>query len=167
MASNIEYNENLQQILNQIKRGAFLTVKANDEINTMTIGWATFGIIWNKPVLMVMVRPTRHTFGIIEKARDFTVSIPVNVDLKKALAFCGSYSGRDVDKIKEAKLSVKKGKISYSPIIKECDYHYECRILFSQPMDASKLDESIISKNYPARDYHTLYIGEILESYTT
>ena len=29
-----------------IKKGAFLTVKAADALNTMTIGWATVGFIW-------------------------------------------------------------------------------------------------------------------------
>jgi hypothetical protein len=50
-----------------IKKGAFLTVKAGDAVNTMTIGWATMGHIWRKDVLMVAVRKSRHTFGIYMK----------------------------------------------------------------------------------------------------
>lgn len=108
MFREIKYNEDLDIVLDQIRKGAFLTVKSGDKLNTMTIGWATFGIIWNKPILMVLVRKSRHTHEIIENASDFTVSVPVNKDLKKALSFCGSYSGRDIDKIKEAKLTTKK-----------------------------------------------------------
>ncbi len=81
--------------MRQIMEGAFLTVKVGTELNTMTIGWATIGFAWRKPILMVMVRNSRHTFSIIEKAADYTVSAP-NGNMKKAIAFCGTKSGRDV-----------------------------------------------------------------------
>lgn len=131
----------------------------------MTIGWASFGIVWNKPILMVMVRKSRHSYGIIEKADNFTVSVPVNMDLKKALTYCGTYSGRDVDKFKEMNLNLKKSKKVDTPIIKECNYHYECKIVFKQDMDPKELKEDIRTKNYPIDDFHTLYFGEIVESY--
>lgn len=165
MSRDIQYNEDLQKVLDQIKKGAFLTVKSKDMINTMTIGWASFGIIWNKPIIMVMVRKSRHTYNIIEESGNFTISVPVNVELKKALTYCGTYSGRDVDKFKEANLSLKKAKSVESPIIKECDYHYECKILFSQPMNSGNLEQSLVNRFYPTDDLHTLYFGEILESY--
>lgn len=165
MKKNIPYNENLDKVLDQIKKGAFLTVKSGDILNTMTIGWASFGIIWNKPILMVMVRKSRYTYNIIEKADNFTVSVPINVDLKKALVYCGTYSGRDVDKFKEANLTQKKSQVVISPIIKDCDYHYECKILFSQPMNSGPFDEILNKRFYPTDDLHTIYFGEIVESY--
>lgn len=165
MIKDIDYNENLREVLNQIRKGAFLTVKSGESINTMTIGWASFGIIWNRPILMVMVRKSRHTYGVIEESNNFTLSVPVNVDLKKALAFCGTYSGRDLNKFKEMNLSIAKAKSVDSPIIKDCDYHYECKILFKQMMDTENLDQSILNKHYPIGDHHTIYFGEIVESY--
>ena len=167
MEKEIKYNEDLKEILDQIKIGAFLTVKSGEIVNTMTIGWATFGVIWNKPILMVLVRKSRYSFDLIEKARDFTVSIPVEIDLKKALSYCGSYSGRDVNKFKEAGLSLKESKSVVSPIIKNCDYHYECKIIFSQPMTSDNLESTIVDRFYSTNDYHTLYFGEILQSYKT
>ncbi len=167
MFREIKYNEDLDIVLDQIRKGAFLTVKSGDKLNTMTIGWATFGIIWNKPILMVLVRKSRHTHEIIENASDFTVSVPVNKDLKKALSFCGSYSGRDIDKIKEAKLTTKKAVSVDTPIIKECNYHYECKILFKLHMNEENLHEDIVKSSYPIGDYHTLYFGQILKSYKT
>ena len=165
MTKEIVYNENSQEVLDQIRRGAFLTVKSGETTNTMTIGWASFGIVWNKPILMVMVRKSRHSYGIIEKADNFTVSVPVNMDLRKALTYCGTYSGRDVDKFKEMNLNLKKSKKVDTPIIKECNYHYECKIVFKQDMDPKELKEDIRTKNYPIDDFHTLYFGEIVESY--
>lgn len=167
MIKEIEYNENLEEVLAQIKKGAFLTVKSKDMLNTMTIGWATFGFIWNKPILMVLVRKSRYTYALLENSNDFTVSIPINKDLKKALSYCGTYSGRDVDKFKEAKLTFKKAVSVNTPIIKECNYHYECKTLFKQPMDQKYLNESTIKNSYSYGNLHTLYFGEILKSYIT
>ena len=44
------YLENADEIMAKITKGAFLTVKAGDEVNTMTIGWATIGFIWQRQV---------------------------------------------------------------------------------------------------------------------
>ena len=42
----LNYMSIAEDAVNKIKKGAFLTVKAADALNTMTIGWATFGFIW-------------------------------------------------------------------------------------------------------------------------
>lgn len=165
MKIEMQYNENLEKVLNQLSKGAFLTVSNGTNTNTMTIGWANIGIIWNKPVMMVMVRKSRHTYDIIENAKDFTISLPINVDLKKALVYCGSYSGRDVDKIKESQLSLKKSYSVASPIISQCDMHYECKIVHSQQLVTKNLEENIKDRFYINDDYHILYFGEIVETY--
>ena len=85
--------------ITKIKKGAFLTVKSESGLNTMAIGWATFGVVWQKPIMMVAVRSSRHTFGIIEGARDFTVTV-LKGGMEEEIAFCGSKSGRNVDKFR-------------------------------------------------------------------
>lgn len=165
MKIEMRYNENLEKMLNQLSKGAFLTVSDGTNINTMTIGWANIGIIWNKPTMMVMVRKSRHTYSIIENAKDFTVSIPIEVDLQKSLVYCGSYSGRDVDKIKESNLSIKKSNHVISPIISQCDMHFECKIVHSQLLTPQNLEDNIKEKFYINDDYHVLYFGEIVDSY--
>ncbi len=162
----LNYMSIADEAMRKIKKGAFLTVKAADMLNTMTIGWATFGFIWQKPVMMVAVRPTRHTFGIMEKAQDFTVTIPSG-DLSKAIAFCGSKSGRDVDKIKMCHLETADGQTVASPIIKTQGIHYECRIVYKSAMNPTHLDKTIDESLYPRKDYHTLYFGEIVACYET
>jgi flavin reductase (DIM6/NTAB) family NADH-FMN oxidoreductase RutF len=145
--------------------GAFLTVAAEGGLNTMTIGWAQLGIIWGRPVLSVMVRISRHTYGLIEKAPDFTVSVPW-VDMKKELAFCGSKSGRDLDKFKELDLKTAPARSVATPILQCPGLHYECRILLKTPMDPRLMDSSI-EKVYPKKDYHTIYYGQIEACYET
>lgn len=76
------YLENIDVLMERIKKGAFLTVKADGIINTMTIGWATIGYLWQRPVFMVAVRDSRYTFKLIEKTGNFTVTIPKSLKFR-------------------------------------------------------------------------------------
>ena len=163
---DVDYMHVAEDSISKIKRGAFLTVKSENALNTMTIGWATFGIVWNKPVMMVAVRSSRHTFGIIEAASDFTVTIPT-ADMQKETAYCGSKSGRDVDKFKICNLETVNSRQVASPVIKATGRHYECKIIFKSVMDPAHFDKVYDSSLYPKKDYHTLYFGEILDCYET
>lgn len=160
---DVDFKVVYEGVMNQIKEGAFLTVRAGDALNTMTIGWATIGIAWRKPIMMVMVRSSRHTFRLIEKAADFTVSVP-NGDAKKALAFCGTKSGRDLDKFKACGLKTAPGRNVVSPIIQIPGIHIECRIVYKNPIDPAQLTHDY-DPLYPDKDYHTLYFGEIQACY--
>jgi flavin reductase (DIM6/NTAB) family NADH-FMN oxidoreductase RutF len=153
------------EAMEQIRKGAFLTVEADGQRNTMTIGWATIGFVWKKPVFMAAVRSSRYTFEIIEKAADFTVSIP-NADMSRELAFCGSRSGRDVDKFRECNLSTIAASRVMSPIISAPGVHYECVIQYKQAMEPGHLSTDFQAL-YPKKDYHTLYFGEIVACYRT
>jgi flavin reductase (DIM6/NTAB) family NADH-FMN oxidoreductase RutF len=161
---DLNYMAIAEEAIQKIKKGAFLTVRAGDRLNCMTIGWATFGWIWQKPIMMVAVRSSRHTFGIIEAAEDFTVTVPRG-GMAKEIALCGSKSGRDVDKFKAARLETSKGKKVASPIIMAAGYHYECKIVYKSAMDPAFLDKDYDRSLYPLKDYHTLYFGEIVACY--
>jgi flavin reductase (DIM6/NTAB) family NADH-FMN oxidoreductase RutF len=163
---DVDYMKVAEDSISRIKEGAFLTVKSGKGLNTMTIGWATFGVVWSKPIMMVAVRSSRHTFGIMEAAADFTVTVPAG-GLDKELAFCGSKSGRDGDKFKECRLETTAGRRVASPIIKTAGRHYECRIIYKSAMDPAHLDRGYDISLYPKKDYHTLYFGELLACYET
>ena len=116
--------------------------------------------------MMVAVRSSRHTFGIIEAAKDFTVTVPAG-DMQKEIAYCGSKSGRNVDKFKMCNLETTASIKVASPIIKAQGRHYECKIIYKSAMDPSHFDKDYDSSLYPKKDYHTLYFGEILACYET
>jgi len=160
------YLENVDALMEALGKGAFLTVKTNERVNTMTIGWATIGFIWRKVVFMVAVRDSRYTFELIENSNDFTVTIPTDSKFKDAVMFCGTKSGRDYDKFIECDIKTSDAKTVNSPIIDIPGVHYECNIIYKSAMDNSFLDEKL-EKLYPAKDYHTLYFGEILACYQT
>ena len=153
------------QLLQQLSSGAFLTVSDQDKVNTMTIAWGTVGFIWNKPVIMVAVRKSRHTYRFIESTDSFTVSVPLNTDLKKTLMGTGTKSGRDIDKFKAFKLNAKPGIKVPVPIIEQCDLFYEAQTIYKQDMNPEHLDDSIDTEFYRNGDYHVLVFGEIIASY--
>jgi len=146
--------------------GAFLVVEdKKGKINLMTIGWATVGMVWGKPMMTVFVRPVRHTYDLIESATSFSVCVPGTGKLKEELEFCGSSSGRSVDKIKATGLTLKRGQAKDTMIVEECKLFYECSIVHRNFLDPKSLDPAIISSYYPNKDYHAVYYGEIKHSH--
>ncbi|MDO5718908.1 MAG: flavin reductase family protein [Tissierellia bacterium] len=163
----MEYKDflELDKFYEQLPKGAFLTVSDGENVNTMTIGWALNGIIWRKPVIAIAVRKSRYTYELIEKAEDFTISCPLNKDLSKALMICGTKSGREIDKFKEANIGIADAKSNLSPIIGECELHYECKIIYSQFMDEDSLFDEAKDLFYKEPDFHKFYFGELVNSY--
>lgn len=166
MKKDVLYNQYLKEVLEQLPKGAFLTVQDNDKLNTMTIGWGTVGYIWRKPIFVVAVRYSRYTYLLLERSKEFTVSIPLNKDLKKELAVCGTKSGRDIDKFKELNLTPEPAKVINTPAIGECDLHYECKVVYQQAMEPALINENVYKDCYPKGDFHVLYYGEIVACYT-
>jgi len=162
---NVNPYEIAPAALKQINEGAFLVVEAKGQKNVMTIGWALIGILWRKSVLMVAVRDSRHTFPLMETGDSFTVNVPTK-DMKKALDFCGTQSGKGIDKFKECQLATRKAQKVASPVLDIAGYHFECRRLYKNPMDPKVMDKGLESL-YPKKDYHTLYFGEIVACYQT
>lgn len=166
MSNEIPYEQYASQFLNQVPRGAFLTVKSGDKLNTMTIGWGSIGHIWQRPMLMVMVRQSRYTYQLMEEAADFSVSLPIQGELKSDLAIAGTKSGRDIDKFSECKLTAKNARTIASPVIGECGLVFECKTLFKQVMEADNIAPDIRDKFYSNNDLHVLYYAEITACYT-
>jgi flavin reductase (DIM6/NTAB) family NADH-FMN oxidoreductase RutF len=156
---DVQEQEVAQMNMKRIREGAFLVVQAHDRKNVMTIGWAMFGYIWQRSTMLVAVRNSRFTYGIIEEADSFSVSIPTG-NMQKEINFCGSRSGKNFDKFKECHFGTIKSEKVSSPLLEIPGYHYQCRIIYKTPMDPRFLANAL-EQIYPAKDYHTLYFGEI------
>lgn len=163
---SIKFNKYQKEVMEVIGEGALLTVNDGEELNTMTIGWGSVGIIWGKPMFTVLVRHSRYTHKLIENTDQFTVSVPLHGQLKKETDYCGSHSGRNVNKFDELGLEIIEGKELETPFIKNSDIHYECKIVYKQDMKPDLLfDEDIRNKYYSQGDYHTVYYGKIIGTY--
>jgi len=161
----VKYDSYLNQYTKRLPKGVFLTTEVDDQVNTMTMGWGTTGFIWSMPVLMIPVRKSRYTHDLLSKSTKFTISVPFDDKFDDELIFCGSNSGRDIDKIDELNLELEYIQESDVPIIKGNDLHFICEIKYQQDMDAELLDKNILNKSYAERDMHTIYYGEILSTY--
>jgi len=167
MQKIFEYSKHMDEIIEKLSgNGVFLNSSYKGNINTMTIGWGSFGVIWSRPVITVAVRYSRHTYELINKSGVFTISVPVNNVLKKELAFCGSRSGRDIDKFKETGLTAVNGRKVGVPVIGECGMHFECRVIYKQAMEPALIDTKIDEEFYNCNNFHILFYGEIVDSYT-
>ena len=165
-----EFAALLPQATEQLPRGAFLTA-GGETWNPMTIGWAQFGVVWARPVVTVMVRKSRYTYSLMEQSDVFTVSIPHAKEMSRELAFCGSRSGRDLDKEKEVKLSRLTPRAGGAEGVAGCGVVFECRIAQKQLLDLDALDPDFRAKYYGSNqaladgDPHVLYVGEVLAAY--
>ncbi len=164
MLKDVPYNQFMQDVNKQLTSGGVFLTTLGEKVNTMVIGWGGITVFWGKPIFIVPVRKSRFTHRQLEESGEFTVSIPLNQDLKSALAFCGSKSGKDYDKFQECEITPIPAKILNTPIIGECALHYECKVVYKQDLIPENLNKGINEKWYP--DYHTLYFGEILACYT-
>jgi len=144
-------------------RGALLIAGA-EPVNPMTIGWGLIGPVWGKPTFAVLVRPSRFTYELMGKAEAFSVNVP-GESLSHACDLCGTKSGRDVDKIAEAGLTVEPGRSLAVPTIAECPVHYECRIVHRNEVDPASMIPEISDVLYRSGDVHVVYWGTIAGAY--
>ena len=139
-----------------------LTAGDKAKANTMTASWGGMGVLWGQNVVTVYVRPQRYTYEFMEKGEYFTVAF-FDEGWRPQLALCGAKSGRDVDKVKECGFALAYGA-GDAPYFQEAKLVFVCKKLYFDDIDpAHFVDGSIDGAQYAAKDYHRMYIGEIVE----
>ena len=132
-----------------------------DSFNMMTASWGAVGEMWGKRVAICVVRPHRYTFPFMERAALFTLNF-FDETWRPALDFCGSRSGRDVDKAQATGLTAMAGTDG-TVHFAQARLVLECRKLYAQDFDPERfVDQTIPPKVYPQRDFHRMYVGEIV-----
>ena len=153
------------------KKGILLTTKAGEKVNTMTIGWGTIGIEWGKPIFVGYVRESRYTREMLDQNGEFTINVPMGEIDPRILGFCGTKSGRDVDKIKEMNLTLEDPEVISVPGFRELPLTLECKVIYRQKQDLNAVPAEMLERFYPAagerddRDKHIAYYGEIVNAY--
>lgn len=131
--------------------------------NTMTASWGGFGVLWGKNIAICVIRPIRYTYGFMEESGTFTLSF-FSDKYRKALSFCGSHSGKDYDKAKETGLTAVEtdnGSVYFS----EARLVLECKKIYFDDINPENFIDPEIDSHYPEKDYHRMYIGEIVNVY--
>jgi flavin reductase (DIM6/NTAB) family NADH-FMN oxidoreductase RutF len=137
--------------------------------NTMTASWGGLGVLWARDVAFIFIRPSRRTFAFADGNSIFTLSF-FDKKYREALNICGSESGRDIDKAAKTGLnpvvfdgSLAGGKVAGAIGFKEASDIIVCRKLYTHDFEPGRfLDPVFIEKNYNGKDYHRMYIGEVL-----
>ena len=158
-------------ILEATDKGVLMTTAADGETDTMAIGWGTMGNQWHKPMYIAFVRRSRHTKTLLDKSGEFTVNIPWGEYDHSIIGYCGTKSGRDVDKFKELDLETVPGETVAAPAIRQLPLTLECKVIYKQEQDIDAINEENRKRYYnpesprDCEDYHTAYYGEITAAY--
>ncbi len=140
-----------------------ITAGTKEDCNTMTASWGGLGVLWGKPVATAYIRPQRHTWKYVDREEYFTLSF-LPESQRANLAYCGSVSGRDEDKIAHCGFTVETA-VCGAPYFAEAELVLVCRKLYCQRLTPDSFLDGAIEQHYPAHDYHDMYIGEIVEAY--
>jgi flavin reductase (DIM6/NTAB) family NADH-FMN oxidoreductase RutF len=162
----IRYTDYFAETMEHLRQDGLLLVTsgAHGKPNVMTIGWGTLGLMWGRPVFLVLVRPSRHSYSLLEEVGEFTVNVPP-LELTAAANLCGTVSGRDHDKFQEVRLTPVPSREVRPPIIEECVVHYECRVVHRNDVAPGALLPAILDDAYVQGDLHRVYYGEIVAAY--
>ena len=160
---------NITEIITSALPHGVLLNTQNDRFNSMVIGWGHAGIIWNLPTFVVYVRQSRYTKPQLDATGAFTISAPLQGERLKPDVFkiCGSQSGRDVDKA--SLFTLVPGRKVAVPAIREYPVTLECKVLYSQDQALDAMPREVVERFYgrgtDQGDFHTAYIGQILDAY--
>jgi flavin reductase (DIM6/NTAB) family NADH-FMN oxidoreductase RutF len=162
----MRYTDFFPDVMRRLREDGLLLVTCDStgKPNVMTIGWAAIGSIWARPLMIVLVRPSRHSYSRLEEVPDFTVNVPPR-ELAEAVAHCGKVSGRDRDKFADCGLAVAPSRYVRAPILEQCVVHYECRAVHRNDLAPAAVAPAIVDQFYPQGDFHRVYFGEIVAAY--
>lgn len=160
---DIPFNELNMNVLKAWEKDWFLLTSGDMEtgnFNTMTVAWGSLGVMWNKPIVVVVVRPQRHTLKLLNNHDSFTLTAFPD-EYRKALSYCGAHSGADVDKMEATGLTPIASKTVDSPGFDEAQLIIECKIIYRDQYRAENCMADYIPACYEANDWHHFFYGEI------
>ncbi|MDO5441160.1 MAG: flavin reductase family protein [Bacillota bacterium] len=132
-----------------------VTCSDGKEDNVLTIAWT--GIINSEPPMTyISVRPTRHSYAMIKKSREFVINL-ASEELVKALDYCGCRTGAKENKFESMGLTkIAADKVS-CPMIAESPINLECKVttvkklgshdMFMAEIVAVHVDQSLMQKS--------------------
>ncbi len=116
--------------------------------NILTVAAVSFFSFGRSPMIMIGIVPNRYSFELIKKTGDFSINIPTP-KLLEEVKFCGSKSGREVNKFEATKLTPCKAKQISSFLVEECPVSLECEIVHTLDLDGT----------------HVWFVGKIVAAY--
>ncbi len=137
-----------------------ITAGNNDKFNMMTASWGGIGFLYQKPVAFCFINPARYTYQLMENNDTYTLTFYTEA-YRDALKYCGSKSGKDVDKIKGSGLTpitTPTGSKAFS----QAWLIIECRKMVSQSLTPESIADKSIKGEWAGKQMHKMFIGEII-----
>lgn len=120
-----------------------ISVGTGEKANLITLAWVA-RVVSEPPIMSISIRPSRHSYSLIEKLGEYVINVPF-VEHIRVMDFCGTRTGKKVDKWKEMNLTKEKGLKVKVPLIKEFPINIECKVI-------NKFEHGT----------HIIYLGEVL-----
>ena len=114
-----------------------------EESNLITLAWVA-RVVSEPPIMSISIRPSRYSFSLIEKLKEFVINVPSTNNIEE-MDFCGTRTGRKVNKWEELKLTKEKASHINVPLIKEFPINIECNVI-------ERMEHGT----------HVIYLGEVL-----
>ncbi|MCH4202051.1 MAG: flavin reductase family protein [Bacilli bacterium] len=148
-----------------IGRDYFLiNTDVGEQNNTMTAAWGQIGLLWNKPIFTIYVRPSRYTKKLLDQSEYFVISfLPSG---HPAYEYLGTISGYE-ERNKVEKSQLKVVPLEHGFTFEEAYLTLVCKKIYVSAVKKENfLESKIPSTNYPKDDFSLQYIGEIVLAYS-
>lgn len=144
------------------KDWALVTAGSKTKCNPMTISWGGVGVLWGKNVVYVFIRDSRYTKEFMDAGDFFSLSF-FEERYRPALNYCGAHTGRGEDKFEEA--GITPAARHSIPYVDEANLVLLCKKMAAVPVTEDTFtDKAIAHEWYKDGDFHTMYVGEIIEA---
>ena len=146
------------------KEWMLIGAEKDGKVNAMTASWGGVGVLWYKNVAFTFIRPQRYTREFVDASDRFSLTF-FDESYRNTLGYFGKVSGRDEDKIAKSGLTIDH--IEGTPYFKEANLVIICKKLYAGNIQPENIVlPEIDEKAYPNKDYHKVYIGEIVKVLT-
>jgi flavin reductase (DIM6/NTAB) family NADH-FMN oxidoreductase RutF len=119
------------------------SLDTNGKPNALGVSWVTRTSL-DPFLLMISIDHSRYSHAGIDFHKEFVVHYP-SAEQAQAAWFCGTRSGRDIDKIKEAGLSLIDSVAVQVPTVEGATVAFECKVV----------------GQFETGD-HTVFVGEVV-----
>ena len=126
--------------------------------NFMAVAWVS-RVNFNPPLIAVALGKSHFTNKGIHQNREFSISVP-SEDMLTIVDYIGMISGEETDK--SGLFNIFRGGLAHAPMISECPFAMECRLLDVVDLPTNELfigeiigaycDEKLLENGKPVRE---------------
>ena len=106
---------------------AVISIGKGEKANLITLAYVG-KMCMNPPIIAIGIHKKRYSFNLIEEHGEFAINYP-RKDQMRAMDYCGTRTGKTVNKWNELGLTKEQGTMIDVPLIKEFPWNMECKVV--------------------------------------